>query len=166
MEARGGRGPRVVLVHDWLTGMRGGEKCLEVLCRRWPHAALFTLLHRRGSVSPAIEHLRPRTSFLNLLPESHRYYRYLLPLMPAAAAGWRLPACDLVVSFSHCVAKAACPPLGTPDVCYCFTPMRYAWHMRQAYFGAAPPTSLKGRLLGQALARLRDWDRRTAERVT
>ena len=47
--------PRVVLVHDWLTGMRGGEKCLEVLCRRWPRAPLFTLLHRRGWVSPAID---------------------------------------------------------------------------------------------------------------
>src|SRR5947208_6540216 len=95
--------PRVVLVHDWLTGMRGGEKCLEVLCRRWPDAPLYTLLHRRGSTSPAIEQLEPRTSWLQYFPGVHRYYRYLLPLMPAAAA-WRLPRCDLVVSLSHCVA--------------------------------------------------------------
>jgi glycosyltransferase involved in cell wall biosynthesis len=164
MEARG---PRVVLVHDWLTGMRGGEKCLEVLCRRWPHAALFTLLHRRGSVSPAIERLQPRTSFLNLLPESHRYYRYLLPLMPAAAASWRLPPCDLVVSFSHCVAKAVRPRREpVPHVCYCFTPMRYAWHMRQAYFGAERVCGVKARALEQLLGWLRQWDRRTAEGVT
>jgi hypothetical protein len=122
--------PRVVLIHDWLTGMRGGEKCLEVLCRRWPRARLFTLLHRPGAVSDAIERLRPRTSFLQHLPGVHRYYRYLLPLMPAAAASWRLPPCDLVVSFSHCAAKAAQAPRGVPHVCYCFTPMRYAWHMR------------------------------------
>src|SRR6266496_3207074 len=95
--------PRVALVHDWLTGMRGGEKCLEVLCRAWPDAQLFTLLHRPGSVSTAIEGLRPRTSFLQRLPCVHAYYRYLLPLMPLAAR-WRLPPCDLVVSFSHCVA--------------------------------------------------------------
>src|SRR6266851_3544002 len=82
--------PRVALVHDWLTGMRGGEKCLEVLCRRWPHARLFTLLHRPGAVSPAIEQLAPRTSFLQHLPHVHRYYRYLLPIMPAAAATWRV----------------------------------------------------------------------------
>lgn len=164
MEARG---PRVVLVHDWLTGMRGGEKCLEVLCRRWPHAALFTLLHRRGSVSPAIERLRPRTSFLNLLPESHRYYRYLLPLMPAAAASWRLPPCDLVVSFSHCVAKAIRPRREpVPHVCYCFTPMRYAWHMRQAYFGTERVRGVKARVLEQLLGWLRQWDRCTAEGVT
>src|SRR5205085_1521442 len=117
--------PRVALVHDWLTGMRGGEKCLEVLCRRWPQAQLFTLLHRPGSVSEAIEGLPRHTSFLNRLPGVGRYYRYLLPLMPLAAATWRLPPCDLVVSFSHCVAKSARPPRGVPHVCYCFTPMRY-----------------------------------------
>src|SRR5262249_17747608 len=127
--------PRIVLVHDWLTGMRGGEKCLEVLCRRWPGAALFTLLHRPGSVSPAIEQLTPRTTLLQRLPGVPRYYRYLLPLMPAAASGWRLPPCDLVISLSHCVAKSARPPKGVPHVCYCFTPMRYAWHMQQSYFG-------------------------------
>src|SRR4051794_28214197 len=133
MDAR--NGPGVVLVHDWLTGMRGGEKCLEVLCRRWERAPLYTLLHRPGSVSPSIEGRDVRTSLLQNLPGVHRYYRYLLPLMPAAAS-WRLPACDLVVSFSHCVAKAARAPRGVPHVCYCFTPMRYAWHMQGAYFGA------------------------------
>jgi len=103
----------------------------------------------------------PRTSVLQWLPGVRHYYRYLLPFMPLAAR-WRLPPSDLVVSFSHCVAKAAVPPPGTPHVCYCFTPMRYAWHMREAYFGRG----LKGRLLDRVLRRLRDWDRRTADRVT
>ena len=128
---------RVALVHDWLTGMRGGEKCLEALCRRWPHAQLFTLLHKRGSVGPAIEDLGPHTSLLNRLPGVERYYRWLLPLMPAAVELWRLPPCDLVVSFSHCVAKSVRPPRGVPHVCYCFTPMRYAWHMKESYFGTS-----------------------------
>jgi len=155
---------RVVLVHDWLTGMRGGEKCLEVLCRRWPEAPLYTLLHRRGSVVPAIEARSIHASLLNHLPAVHRYYRYLLPLMPAVASAWRLPACRLVVSFSHCVAKSVRPPQGVPHVCYCFTPMRYAWHMRESYFQER--SGLKGRLLDQLLQALRDWDRRTADRVT
>jgi glycosyltransferase involved in cell wall biosynthesis len=157
--------PRVVLVHDWLTGMRGGEKCLEVLARQWPHAPLLTLLHQRGSVSPALERLEMTTSFLQFLPRVHRYYRYLLPLMPLAAR-WRVPPCDLVVSFSHCVAKAAQPPEGTPHVCYCFTPMRYAWHMRASYFGAGRPTGLKARVLARLLESLRTWDRATAGRVS
>ncbi len=158
--------PRMVLVHDWLTGMRGGEKCLEVLCRRQPDAPLFTLLHRPGSVSATIERRPIHTSFLQRLPDVHRYYRYLLPLMPAAAAGWRVPPCELVVSFSHCVAKAVQPPRGVPHVCYCFTPMRYAWHLRRAYFGEAGVGQLKARVLGRLLRELRRWDRRTAERVT
>jgi glycosyltransferase involved in cell wall biosynthesis len=157
---------RAALVHDWLTGMRGGEKCLEVLCRRWPDASLFTLLHRPGSVSEAIARLRPRTSVLQRLPGVHHYYRYLLPLMPAAIRLFRLPPCDLVVSFSHCVAKAVRPPRGVPHVCYCFTPMRYAWHMRDAYFGAGRVGGLKARLLESILARLREWDRQTATGVT
>jgi glycosyltransferase involved in cell wall biosynthesis len=163
MDANGD--PRVVLVHDWLTGMRGGEKCLEVLCRRWPSARLYTLLHRAGSVAPAIEDLAPRTSFLQYLPGVERYYRYLLPLMPAAVESWRLPHCDLVVSFSHCVAKAVRPPRGIAHVCYCFTPMRYAWHLRDAYL-AGRVRGLRARAVEQLLGLIRDWDRRTAERVS
>src|SRR4051794_17141120 len=120
---------RVVLVHDWLTGMRGGEKVLEVFCRRWPEAPLYTLLHKKGSVSAVIERARPRTSFLQRVPAIERYYRYCLPLMPWAVR-WTLPECDLVVSSSHCVAKGVKAPEGRPHVCYCYTPMRYAWHMQ------------------------------------
>jgi glycosyltransferase involved in cell wall biosynthesis len=158
--------PRAALVHDWLTGMRGGEKCLEVLCKRWPGASLFTLLHRPGTVSELIARLRPRTSFLQALPGVERYYRYLLPIMPAAVRTFRLPPCDLVVSFSHCVAKGVRAPRGVPHVCYCFTPMRYAWHMREAYFGDGRVRGLKSRLVEDVLALLREWDRRTAAGVT
>jgi glycosyltransferase involved in cell wall biosynthesis len=163
MDANGD--PRLVLVHDWLTGMRGGEKCLEVVCRRWPDAPLFTLLHRPGTVSPAIVDRGLHSSFLQHLPGATRYYRSLLPLMPAAVESWRLPRCDLVVSFSHCVAKGVRPPRGTPHVCYCFTPMRYAWHMREAYL-AGRLGGLKTRAVEYVLGLLRDWDRRSAARVS
>jgi glycosyltransferase involved in cell wall biosynthesis len=157
--------PRVVLVHDWLTGMRGGEKCLEVLCRRWPEAPLYTLLHKRGAVSAAIEDRPLHASFFRFLPKVDSYYRYLLPLMPLAAR-WSLPACDVVISLSHCVAKSASPPAGVPHLCYCFTPMRYAWHMRDAYFARDGRRGLKSRLRDRMLARLRAWDRRSADRVS
>jgi glycosyltransferase involved in cell wall biosynthesis len=151
---------RVALVHDWLTGMRGGEKVLESLCRRWPSAPLYTLLHKRGSCSRAIEDRPVITSFINKLPGIHRYYRYALPLMPWAIR-WSLPACDLVFSSSHCVAKGVPVPAGVPHLCYCHTPMRYAWHMKDSYF-----RGLKGWLAEKVLRRLRDWDRRTAAGVT
>ncbi len=153
--------PRVALVHDWLTGMRGGEKVLEIFCRQWPGASLHTLLHARGSVSEPIERLLPKTSFLQNFPHVQNYYRYLLPLMPAAMRR-PLPDCDLVVSSSHCVAKGAVAPEGALHVCYCFTPMRYAWHMRDSYGWKG----VKGWLVDRVLDRLRAWDRRTAAGVT
>ena len=75
---------RLAFVHDWLTGMRGGERALEVLCERYPDAELFTLVHVPGSVSPAIERLGPHTSFIQRLPLVKRYYRQYLPLFPTA----------------------------------------------------------------------------------
>lgn len=157
----------VVLVHDWLTGMRGGEKCLEVACRRWPMAPLRTILHVRGAVSPVIENRPIQTSPLNRLPRVDRYYRYLLPILPTVAQRhFRVRQAGLVLSFSHCVAKAATAPAHTAHVCYCFTPMRYAWDMRESYFNTARLGRVKARAIEALLARLRDWDRRTAENVT
>ena len=78
---------RIALVHDWLTGMRGGEKCLDVLCRAFPDATLHTLIHKRGSVAASIERLAIRTSALQRVPGVFRHYRKLLPLMPLAARG-------------------------------------------------------------------------------
>ena len=74
-----------------------------------------------------------RTSPLQRVPGVFRHYRHLLPLMPLAARTWKPRDVDLVVSLSHCVAKAVQPPPGVPHVCYCFTPMRYAWQGRDAY---------------------------------
>ena len=158
---------RVVLIHDWLVGMRGGEKCLEAMCRRWPNAPLYTLLHKRGTVSAAIEAQDVRTSFLQKLPAIERYYRYMLPLMPWAM-DWRawLPDRDLVLSSSHCVAKGVTPPTGALHLCYCYTPMRYAWHMRESYFRERRWYDVKGWLARAVLDRLREWDRRTAAGVT
>ncbi len=113
--------------------MRGGEKCLDVLCRAFPDATLHTLIHKRGCLSPTIERMTIRTSPLQRVPGVFRHYRKLLPIMPLAANGWRVGEVDVVVSLSHCVAKAVRVPPGVPHVCYCFTPMRYAWDGRDAY---------------------------------
>jgi glycosyltransferase involved in cell wall biosynthesis len=160
------KGLRVALVHDWLTGMRGGEKCLEVLCRAFPDATLHTLIHRRGAVSPAIESMRIHTSPLQHLPGVFRNYRKLLPVMPMAARAWRTGDVDLVVSLSHCVAKSVRVPKGVPHVCYCFTPMRYAWQGRDAYLEAWSERPFRQAMAKVLLNRMRDWDRAAAERVS
>jgi glycosyltransferase involved in cell wall biosynthesis len=156
-------GLRVALVHDWLTGMRGGERCLEVFCELFPTADLFTLLHVPGSVSPVIERRRIITSFVQRLPNAVERYRYYLPLFPAAMRSFDFSGYDLVLSASHAVAKAARRRAGATHVCYCFTPMRYVWDLYEDYFGAR--ASRAARLAMPAVAAaLRRWDRRTAGR--
>jgi glycosyltransferase involved in cell wall biosynthesis len=157
--------PRIAFVHDWLTGMRGGEKALEVLCSLYPSAALFTLVHVPGSVSPVIERLRPRTSALQWLPGIRRYYRQCLPLFPIAVEQFDLDAYDVIVSTSHCAAKAAVKTGRARHLCYCFTPMRYAWDQFGAYFGPERVGPIAGPLLRRTLAALARWDAATAGRV-
>lgn len=161
-----GRGLRVALVHDWLTGMRGGEKCLDVLCQAFPGATLHTLIYRRGALNPTIEERAIATSPLQRIPGVLRHYRKLLPLMPLAARAWQVGDVDLVVSLSHCVAKAVRVPRGVPHVCYCFTPMRYAWEGRDAYLDGWRSRPIRKAVAGALLDRLRDWDRATAAGVT
>jgi hypothetical protein len=118
---------KVALVHDWLTGMRGGEKALEVLCERYPDAELFTLVHVPGSVSPTIEQRPIHTSFVQHLPLVRQLYRHYLPLFPTAVEQFNFDRFDLVVSVSHCCVKSIVHPSSVPHLCYCLTPMRYAW---------------------------------------
>jgi glycosyltransferase involved in cell wall biosynthesis len=152
-------GPRVALVHDWLTGMRGGERCLEVFCELFPTAPLYTLLHVPGSVSPAIERRRIVTSFVQRLPGAATRYRHYLPLFPAAIRRLPLAGYDLVISLSHCVAKAVRVAPGALHLCYCFTPMRYVWDLETHY--ARHAGWLVRLALPPVAAALRRWDRRT-----
>jgi glycosyltransferase involved in cell wall biosynthesis len=155
---------RVAVVHDWLTGMRGGEKVLEALLELVPNADLFTLLHVPGSVSEAIEARRIRTSFIQRLPQAARRYRGYLPLFSRAIESFDLSGYDLVLSSSHCVAKGA-RPRGAPHLCYCHTPIRYAWDQRDAYLAPGRAHPLVRALAPRMLDRLRAWDVATSARV-
>jgi len=157
---------RVALVHDWLTGMRGGEKVLEVLCELFPDADVFTLLHTRGSVSAAIERHRVTTSFVQRLPFAAARYRSYLPLFPFAIEQFSFDGYDLVVSSSHCAAKAVVVPGRTRHIAYCHSPMRYAWDQFDEYFGPARVGARMSRWVYRPLlARLARWDAATAPRV-
>ncbi|HEU4333693.1 MAG TPA: glycosyltransferase [Candidatus Eisenbacteria bacterium] len=156
---------RVALVHDWLTGMRGGEKCLEVLAEMFPSADLYTLVHRRGSVAPVIERRRVVESWIARLPGGRSHYRWFAPFYPLAIESFDLGSYDLVVSTSHCVAKGAVTRADTLHVCYCFTPVRYFWDLYPEYFGPG-----RGGALARGTAPLlahyyRLWDRASSDRV-
>jgi glycosyltransferase involved in cell wall biosynthesis len=156
---------RVALVHDWLTGMRGGEKVLLSLLRLFPDADIFTLLHVKGSVAPEIEARPIRTSFVQRLPGVARHYRRYLPLFPAAIGSLDLGGYDLVISSSHCVAKGARRGKGAVHVCYCFTPMRYVWDRYDDYFGPGKVGVPARWIVPHVAEALRAWDVATASRV-
>ena len=156
---------RVALVHDWLTGMRGGEKVLDALCEMFPAAPLYTLVRVPGSVSARIEARPIHTSFVQHLPRPGSFYRHYLPLYPLAVGLWDFSSYDLVISSSHCAVKSVKVPQRTVHVCYCHSPMRYAWDQFEAYFGPAQIGELNSRLMRPIMRQMARWDRRTASRV-
>lgn len=155
--------PRVAVVHDWLTGMRGGEKVLAEILRMLPCADVFTLLWRRGSVSPLIEARVKGVSFLDHLPR--RFYRYYLPLFPAAIRSLDLRGYRLIVSSSHAVAKGVRVPPGATHISYVHTPMRYLWDARTDYFQFGSGLGWKRAALDLAAPALRRFDVSSARGV-
>jgi glycosyltransferase involved in cell wall biosynthesis len=155
---------RVALVHDWLTGLRGGEKVLHEVAGLFPDAELYTLIHVPRSTTERIESLHVHASPLSRLPGAARHYRKLLPLFPWAIERFRLERYDLVVSISHSFAKGVRVVPPAVHVCYCLTPIRYAWDHADTYLGRGARRLLAAPLL----AYLRRWDVRTSspERLT
>ena len=156
---------KVALIHDWLTGMRGGERALLALCELFPDADLFTLVRVPGATDPIIERRRVRTSPIQSLPFAGRLYRQYLPLFPLAIEQFGLDGYDLVLSTSHCAAKSVVVPGRTRHVCYCLTPMRYAWDQFEAYFGSERAGATTSRVMRVVMAGLARWDRATEGRV-
>ena len=156
---------RVALVQDWLTGMRGGEKILEVLCELFPDATVFALLHNKGAMSPAIERMTIKTSFMQYLPLKATQYRHYLPLMPLAIGSLDFSGYDLIISTSAAVAKGAIPKDGAKHICYCNSPMRYVWDQYEEYFGKGRAGFVTRSAMALVAPYLRQWDVRTCDRV-
>lgn len=160
---------RLALVHDWLTGRRGGERVLEALLDLWPQADLYTLVHVKGRVPRADEVRKIKTSCLQAIGGRGANFQWALPLFDSAMAAMRLRDYDLVLSISHCAAKSIRPPPGVPHLCYCLTPPRYLWDLFDDYASSTlGPFAL--RVLEPLLRPLRDrWrqaDRARAQAVT
>lgn len=162
---------KIAFVHDWLTGMRGGEKVLEAALEIYPSAEIYTLIHNSRRISHQINRASIHTSWLQFIPKVHQYYRFLLPLMPRTMERFDLSSYDIVISFSHCVAKGV--NLGLRDstngkwpmhLCYCFTPMRYVHGQFEHYFPVRSSGLIK-RAAQWIRPRLARWDKGTAENV-
>jgi glycosyltransferase involved in cell wall biosynthesis len=156
---------KVALTHDWLNGMRGGEKVLEVFCDLYPEADLYTLFYEPDRVSPKIRALDPVASVLQRFPFARRRYRYYLPLFPWAIGRFDMTIYDVVISSSHCAAKGVRTHDSQVHICYCHAPMRYIWDQFEVYFGGRRRWRLSSILMRRWVERLRQWDVDTAQRV-
>ena len=157
--------PKVALVHDWLTGQRGGEKVLEVFAEIFPKAPIFTLFHFQGSQVADVEARRIITSFIQRLPLLKKRYRFYLPFFPLAVELFDFQEYDMIISSSHCAAKGAIPRPDALHICYVHSPMRYAWNQYFSYF---PPNKLgfiSRRVIPPVIHRLRIWDESSSHRV-
>ena len=155
----------MALVHDWLTGMRGGERCLEAFCEMFPDAPIYTLICMKEKISPRIRKHHIIASYLNRLPYVQRRYRYFLPLFPSAMQSFELDPFDLILSSSHCVAKGVRVPDNTCHIAYVHTPMRYIWEGHDSYFKAKRDFGVGEMGLEICRKYLQRWDQHSNDRV-
>lgn len=156
---------KVALVHDWLNGMRGGEKCLEVFCELFPDADLYTLFYEKGKLTPTIESMNIVTSFIQKLPQAFSRYRYYLPLFPMAIERFDLSEYDMILSSSHCVAKGVRHREETYHASYIHAPMRYMWGLFDTYFSSDKTSQIVHLAAKSVRPYLRQWDVKSSKRV-
>jgi glycosyltransferase involved in cell wall biosynthesis len=163
-----GREPvRTAIVHDWLVTYAGAERALEQILALYPEADLYSLIDFIPREQRAfIRNKKVTTSFLQSFPFAEKKYRSYLPFMPTAIERFDLAAYDLVISSSHAVAKGVLTHERQLHVCYCYTPMRYAWDLEEQYLKESGlDHGLKGIAARTVLRSMRRWDRSTADRV-
>ncbi len=155
---------KVALVHDWTIHMRGGEKVLDAIAEIFPDATLYTLFYDKDKLSPRLQKLKIKASFLQYLPGIKKYYRWLLPVLPFVISTLKIEkGTELVISSSHCVAKGIPIPKGALHICYCHTPMRYAWAAEDVYFNSYP--AFMRWMIHQILERMKIWDKKVNRSV-
>ena len=160
--------PRMAVAYDWLQAWRGGETVLAAILHLYPRADLFAVVDfLPDGLRPRLGGKRARTTFVQNLPGARRHFRWMLPLFPRAIESLDVSRYDIVISISHAVAKGVRTRKDQLHICYCNTPMRYAWDLRDQYLPAdGIGAGWRGWLAHRALDRLREWDRRTSDRVT
>ena len=158
---------RVAVVHEWLTSFAGSEKVLQLILELFPQADLFVMVDFLDKEKrQQLKCHSINTSFIQKLPFAKKAYRNYLPLMPYAVEQFDLSPYDLIISSNHAVAKGVLTKASQLHICYCHSPMRYAWDLYHDYLRESGLTKgLKSWLVRHILHRLRIWDYRTANGV-
>lgn len=158
---------RIAIVHDWLYTYAGAEKVLEQIINCFPDADLFSLIDFIPEGKRNFIHNKSvTTSFLQKMPFVKTKHRQYLPLMPLAIEQLDISGYDVVISSSHAVAKGVLTGPDQLHICYCHSPIRYAWDLQHQYLNEAGITSgPKSWLTRYILHKIRQWDYRTANNV-
>ncbi len=156
---------KVAIVHDWLTNMGGAERVVLAFHEIFPEAPVFTMVHNPERMPAEINQLDIRTSFIQRFPKAKTKYQTYLPFMPTAAEQFDLSEFDVVISSSHACAKGVITRPNTLHICYCYTPMRYAWFLYHEYLRLEKMGRLKRMAIPLLMNYLRMWDRLAADRV-
>jgi glycosyltransferase involved in cell wall biosynthesis len=161
------RNYKIAIIHDWLVTYGGAERVLAAILDIYPNADLFSIVDfLPDSDRQKILGKRATTSFIQRLPFAKKKYRNYLPLMPLAIEQFDLSAYDIIISSSHAVAKGVITSQNQLHVCYCHSPIRYAWDMQHQYLQESNLTSgLKGWIARILLFNIRNWDYRTSNGV-
>lgn len=157
---------KIALVHDWLPFMGGAERVLTNFLEIYPDAPIYTTICNRSKIDGILREADIITSYLQKKNKEIKNHRKLFPLMITAIESFNLNDYDIVLSDSSSVAKGAITPPDTIHICYCHSPMRYAWEFSHEYAGKmAGKGALKHKLLNYFLTFMRIWDYSSAARV-
>lgn len=156
---------KIALIHDWLDTFRGGEKVLQVFCELFPKADIYTIVNFNKNFPDLITNRCIKTSFIQRLPFAKKFFRYYLPLFPAAIERFDLKDYDLIISISHCVAKGIKRDSKICQICYCLTPMRYLWEFPDQYLSKENSHWLARKITPQFFDYLKKWDLDSTSRV-
>ncbi|NSW81651.1 MAG: glycosyltransferase family 4 protein [Syntrophothermus sp.] len=158
---------KLALVHDWVVAIGGAERCLEVFHELWPEAPLFTLVCSEASVEKlGFSRNQEHTSFIQKLRKAEEKYRSYLPFFPLAIEQFDLSGYNVSLSSSHCAAKGVITRADQVHICYCHTPVRYAWDLTHQYLRENNlERGIKATVARAVLHYIRMWDVQTANRV-
>jgi glycosyltransferase involved in cell wall biosynthesis len=155
---------RVALVHDYLNQYGGAERVLEALHDMYPDAPVYTSFYDPAAMPASYRNWDIRTSFMQQLPGWKKYFRHYFLLYPAAFESFDLSGYDLIISSSSAYAKGVIPPPHALHICYCHTPMRFAWRTRD-YLQREAVGGVQAAVLPFMLTYVRLWDVVSAGRV-
>lgn len=156
---------KIAIIHDWLVTNGGAERVLKCIFEIYPNADIFSLVDflDKDDRAEILNNKFAKTSFIQKLPFAKKYFRHYLPLFPTAIESLNLSQYDLLISSSWAVAKGVKKHENQTHICYCHTPIRYAWDLYDEYISNL--SGLKKLLVKLTLSYIKKWDIKSLARV-